>query len=115
MPAFSTKSSQLFTQRSLLCFQQQQKAREYVLITSMLNSKLGHRREYFFFFFFYIFRFWIESLKTSIPLLHFCLKKLNDKFTVNLHMAVFSMASSSELNENVVPENCIIHNYLNNW
>ena len=114
MPAFSTKSSQLFTQRSLLCFQQQQKAREYVLITSMLNSKLGHRREYFFFFF-SIFRFWIESLKTSIPLLHFCLKKLNDKFTVNLHMAVFSMASSSELNENVVPENCIIHNYLNNW
>ena len=40
------QASQLFTQSSLL-FQRRQKAREYELLTSMLNSKLDHRKEYF--------------------------------------------------------------------
>ena len=42
------QASQLLTQSSLL-FQRRQKAREYKLLTSMLNSKLDHRKEYFLF------------------------------------------------------------------
>ena len=80
---------------------------EYELLTSILNSKLGHRMEYFF----SIYWLWIESLKNLIPLLHFCFKKLNYDFKINLHMEDFSMASSPELHEIVFPENCIIHNY----
>ena len=37
-----------FTQMSLL-FQLKQKATEYELLTSMLNSKSAHRKEYFFY------------------------------------------------------------------
>ena len=40
---------QLITQRSFL-FQQQKKAREYELLTYMLNSKFGQRKEHFFLF-----------------------------------------------------------------
>ena len=61
--------------------------------------------------FFSIYWFSIESPKNPIPLLHFCLKKLNHEFNINLlHMPNFSMASSPELYEIVFPENCIIHN-----
>ena len=87
--------SQLFIQSSLL-FQQQQNTREYELLTSMLNSKLGHRKEYFFFS---IHCLWIKTSQKPIPLLHFCLENLNHDFEINLQMADFSMASSPELHE----------------
>ena len=45
-----------------------------------------------------------------IPLLHFCNKKLNDDFKINLHMTDFSMASPPELHEIVFPENYVIQN-----
>ena len=75
LSVISAKSGQLFTQRSLLYFQQQLEPREYVLLTTMLNSKLGHRREYFFLFI----GAGLKVPKKPIPLLHFCLKELNDK------------------------------------
>ena len=68
----------------------------------MLNSKLGHRKDYFF----SIYWLWIVSPETLILLLHFCLKKVKR----NLHMTHFSMTSSPELHEIVFPENCIIDN-----
>ena len=86
-------------------FQQQQKATRYELLTSMLNSKLGHRKEYFF----SIYWLWIESPRNPIPLLHFCLKILSHNFEINLHIADFSMAISPELHGIVFPENCIIY------
>ena len=49
LSAISAKLRQLFKQRSLFYFQQQQRATEYALLTSMLNSKLGHRKEFFLF------------------------------------------------------------------
>ena len=63
LSVISAKSGQLFTQRSLLYFQQQLEPREYALLTTMLNSKLGHRREYFF----SIYWRWIESPKKTHP------------------------------------------------
>ena len=99
------QASQLFTQSSLL-FQRRQKAREYELLTSMLNSKLDHRKEYFC----SVYYFCIEIPKNIILLLHFCLKKLNYYSEINLPMADFSMASSPELHEIMFHENCIVNN-----
>ena len=65
------QASQLYTQRSLL-FQQQKKATEYELLTSMLNSKLGHRKEYFFQFI----ACGLQVLKTSS---HFSIDVLKSK------------------------------------
>ena len=61
-------------------------------------------------YFFLLIGFGLKVPKNSIPLLHFCLKKLNNDFKINLYMVDFSMASSPELHEIVFPENCIIHN-----
>ena len=59
---------------------------EYELLTSMLTSKLDHRKEYFFLFI----GFGLQVLTSHfIPLLHFRLKKLNHDFEINLHMADF--------------------------
>ena len=55
---------------------------EYELLTSMLTSKLGHRKDYFFTFT----GFGLQFPKISS---HFCLKKLNHDFEINLHMADF--------------------------
>ena len=99
------QASQLFTQSSLL-FQRRQKAREYELLTSMLNSKLDHRKEHFC----SVYYFCIEIPKNIILLLHFCLKKLNYYSEINLPMADFSMASSPELHEIMFHENCIVNN-----
>ena len=57
--------------------------------------------------FFSIYWLWNESPKNSIPLLHFCLKNLNQDVEINLHMADFSMALSTELHEIVFPENLL--------
>ena len=54
---------------------------EYELLTSMLNCKLGLRKEYFFYVLDWL---WIESPKNPIPLLYFCVKKLNHDFEINL-------------------------------
>ena len=77
----------------------------------MSNSKLGHKRELLFFFF-CLLTLDGKSLN-PIPLLHFCNKKLNDDFKINLHMTDFSMASPPELHEIVFPKNYVIHNFLN--
>lgn len=76
----------------------------------MLNSKLGHKSELLFFF--CLLALDGKSLN-HIPLLHFCNKKLNDDFKINLHMTDFSMASPPELHEIVFPENYVIQNFFN--
>ena len=75
----------------------------YELLTSMLNSKLSHRKTFFSLFI----GFGVKDPKPTSPFLS---QKIIHDFKANLHMADFSIASSPEQYEIVFPENCITHN-----